>query len=109
MTEQMRRELTLALSVAKARNLDYGEATDEERLSCHKIARACLPGANQLLADERINAQREFFDQLKESNRRSARGAYEDGFEDGQRNSYNNRWATTEETSWNMEDLISQE
>lgn len=108
MTEQMRRELTLALSVAKVRGIDYGEATDEQRQSCHRIARACLPGTNQLLADERINAQREFFDQLKESNRKSARKAYDDGFEDGQVNNYRNRWLDKEQT-WSMEDLTRQE
>src|SRR5699024_239352 len=38
MTEQMRRELEIAVTVAKAQGLDYGTATPEQKASCHKIA-----------------------------------------------------------------------
>ena len=107
MTEKMRRELRIAATVASHQGHDYKDLDEEGRHHCHVIARAVMPGVNALIADERINAQREFFDQLKESNRKAARGAYEDGFEDGQKNDYNNRWADKAgEPVWDMDQLM---
>lgn len=102
MTEQMRRELVLAMSVARARGIDYGDTTDEKRRSCHRIARACLPGANQLIVNAEVNARQEMHDKVAETHRSASRKAYDDGFEDGQKNDYNNRW----EPSWDLDTLM---
>lgn len=99
--------MTLALSVASARGIDYGEATEEQRRSCHRIARACLPGANKLIADERVNTQAELGESFAEAMRVARRKTYDDAFEDGQKNDYNNRFM--EEDEWQIrEDELSQ-
>ena len=106
MTEQMRRELVLAMSVAKTRGIDYGNTTDEKRRSCHRIAQACLPGANQLIANAEVNARQEMHDRVTETHRSASRKAYDEGFEDGQKNDYNNRWQESQEPSWDLDTLM---
>lgn len=108
MTEQMRREMILALSVAKARHIDYGNATEEQRRSCHRIARACLPGANQLIADERINTQSELGANMADHLKSEKAKTYDDAFEDGRKGDYNNRFKDKSET-WVVDDLLMSE
>lgn len=97
MTEQMRREMVLAISVAKARGVEYKNATEEQKRTCHRIARAALPGANTLITNAEVNARQEMHDKVVETHRSASRKAYDDGFEDGQCNHYQNRWVTAEE------------
>lgn len=108
MTEQMRRELVIATTIARAQGVDYGTATDEQKAACHKLARVVLPGVNNLVDNERINVQDEMSEQIVGTHNKASRKAYEDGFEDGQRNHYQNRWVDQEDQTWSMEDLQHQ-
>ena len=106
MTEQMRRELEVAVTVAKARGLDYGNATNEERAACHRIARIVLPAVNRLVDNAEINARQEMHEKVVETHKSASRKAYDEGFEDGQVNNYNNRWQSTEEPTWDLDSLM---
>ena len=106
MTEQMRRELEIAVTVAKAQGLDYGAATDEQRSACHRIARAAMPAVNRLVNNAEINARQEMHEQVVATHKTASRKAYDEGFEDGQANSYNNRWQESQEPSWDLDTLM---
>src|SRR5699024_6773160 len=102
MTEQMRRELEIAVTVAKAQGLDYGAATPEQQASSHKIARIVLPGVNRLVNNAEIDARQEMHEQAVATHKTASRKAYDEGFEGGQKNDYNNRW----EPSWDLDSLM---
>lgn len=106
MTEQMRRELEIAVTVAKAQGLDYGAATPEQKASCHKIARIVLPGVNRLVNNAEINARQEMHEQVVATHKTASRKAYDEGFEDGQKNDYTNRWQAAEEPVWDLDSLM---
>src|SRR5699024_8416780 len=106
MTEQMRRELEIAVTVAKAQGLDYGTATPEQKASCHKIARIVLPGVNRLVNNAEINARQEMHEQVVDTYTTSSRNAYDDGYEDGQKNDHNNRCQEPKEHVWDLDSLM---
>lgn len=105
MTEQMRRELRIATHVARAQGYDYGTMPEEKKAACHKLARVVMPAVNSLLSDERINTQSEMHKAIKDTHMTASRKAYDEGFEDGQVNSYKNRWQT-EESPWKTDTLL---
>lgn len=92
MTEAMRRELIVAMSVAGHSGQNYQTMTPEGRRRCHAVARSAMTGVNQLIADATINTQRELGENIAEHTRKAQSKAYYDGFEDGLRNDYQNRW-----------------
>src|SRR5699024_5221443 len=106
MTEQMRRELEIAVTVAKAQGLDYGAATPEQKASCHKIARIVLPGVNRLVDNAEINARQVMEEQVVDTYTTASRKAYDEGFDDGQKNDYNNRWQESKEHVTDLERLM---
>ena len=91
-TEDMKREAVLAAAVARSKGFDIRTASDELRAQCHVIARAALPGASQLIAVAIRNYMKSNTAKVAHDRREACRKAYDDGFADGERGEYANRW-----------------
>lgn len=99
-TEQMKREAVLAAAVARSRGFDIRSASPDLKMQCHAIAKAALPGANQLIAGAISNHNDMVMKGLAEDRNKACSKAYRDGFNDGERGEYINRWEREEETGW---------
>lgn len=93
-TEMMKREAVLAAAVARSKGFDIRSASDELRAQCHVIARAALPGANQLVAGAISNHNDRVMANMVHDRHEACRKAYDDGFADGKRGEYANRWGS---------------
>src|SRR5699024_9766325 len=63
-TEQMRSEQEIAGTEPKALGLDYGAATPEQKVICHKSARTVLPRVTRLVNNAATNARQEMHGQV---------------------------------------------
>lgn len=94
LTEMMKREAVLAAAVARSKGFDIRSASNELRAQCHVIARAALPGANQLIAGAISNHNDLVMTNMLYDRQKACRKAYDDGFADGKRGEYANRWGS---------------
>ena len=91
-TEPMRREQAIAVSILRCQGKDYALVSNEERKAAHTIARHAIPGVDFLIERAVTSAMLEAREAHALEEREAARKAYIDGFDDGERSKYLNRW-----------------
>lgn len=97
----MKREAIMAAAIARSRGFDIRSASTDLKMHCHAIAKAALPGANQLIANAVSNHNDTVMRGLAEDRNKACRKAYDEGFADGKRREYSNRWVPmTEGGPW---------
>lgn len=86
--ENMRRELALAVSAAKADGQHYALLTPQQKAHYHSIAKMCLGGANKLIIDAVVEARTYERQAAHDQALTYRRRIYEDAYADGEKGEY---------------------
>lgn len=89
-TESMRREQIIAISITQAEGVEYAHLATAERIALHKRARKALAGINCLISEAVDKETRRWEHKLAHEVKEAKRQIYADGYADGERGKYNN-------------------
>ena len=87
-----RREVILADAFARSTGRRLSDLNEEDREKCRRLARTVLPAVNALMTAAEAEREAVCAQRAEVAYRKGAAKGYIDGFADGQRGEYINRW-----------------